>query len=178
MTARGPRRGGPGRRRARPERVDPLLVTGAGLPYAVDVVEGAARFEEIEHTADVALRVWGSSLAELFANAGEGMFSLIGRAVFAVSELTERELCVEGDQAAELLHGWLSALLAEFNRDGFFAIGFDVRPTAGGCTGRVTGGRFDPARHEFFTEIKGVTFHGLRVRPDAQGWRAEVVFDV
>ena len=31
------------------------------------------RFEEIEHTADIAIRVWGSDLAELFANAAYGM---------------------------------------------------------------------------------------------------------
>jgi SHS2 domain-containing protein len=35
-------------------------------------------FEEIEHTADRALRVRGATLDELFANAGRGMVALTG----------------------------------------------------------------------------------------------------
>ena len=33
------------------------------------------RYEQLEHTADVALRVYGGSLQELFTNAAYAMFS-------------------------------------------------------------------------------------------------------
>ncbi|RME33761.1 MAG: hypothetical protein D6793_09330, partial [Thermoflexia bacterium] len=35
--------------------------------------EQDAGFEEIPHTADVALHVWGKDLAELFTNAARGL---------------------------------------------------------------------------------------------------------
>src|SRR3989441_12835357 len=50
------------------------------------------RYEEIEHTADVGIRAYGSTLSELFANAAEGMFSLIADLdpVKAVGEIEGR----------------------------------------------------------------------------------------
>jgi SHS2 domain-containing protein len=34
-------------------------------------------FEEIEHTADLAIRAYGQDMRELFANAAYGMFALM-----------------------------------------------------------------------------------------------------
>src|SRR2546427_11618411 len=50
------------------------------------------RYEEIEHTADVGIRAYGSTLDELFANAAEGMFSLVADlgSVKAVGEFQVR----------------------------------------------------------------------------------------
>src|SRR2546426_11322470 len=67
------------------------------------------RYEEIEHTADVGIRAYGSTLDDLFANAAEGMFSLVADlgSVKAVGE-------IEGRLAAEdlptLLLRWLPEL--------------------------------------------------------------------
>ncbi|HVG36893.1 MAG TPA: archease, partial [Thermoplasmata archaeon] len=50
------------------------------------------RYEEIEHTADVGIRAYGATLNELFANAAEGMFSLVADlgAVKPVGEIEVR----------------------------------------------------------------------------------------
>ena len=36
------------------------------------------RFEEVPHTADLAIRVWGRDMAELFVNAAYGMACQLG----------------------------------------------------------------------------------------------------
>jgi SHS2 domain-containing protein len=42
----------------------------------------------------------------------------------------------------------------------------------------VRGERLDPARHQIFTEIKAVTFHGMRLERGEKGWEAQIIFDV
>lgn len=151
------------------------------------------KFEDLEHTADLGLRVFGNNLAELLANAAEGMFSLIGRAQFEQSDLRQLKIQISGarSDASEqsqgaaappsydkLLYDWLRRLLQEFNLNSFFPVTFDVRLTSAGCSATIRGGSFDPAIHTFYTEIKAVTLHALRVdRIDSQ-WVAEVIFDV
>jgi SHS2 domain-containing protein len=138
-----------------------------------------AKYEELEHTGDVGLRIRGTSLAELFVHAAEGMFSLIGRASFAEDELRTRRLEIAVVDRAEDLYQWLRALLLDFNLHGFFPtqISLDFQP--GRISALLRGGTFDPARHDFFTEIKAVTQHGLRVVGEASGpLEAEVIFDV
>jgi len=138
-----------------------------------------AKFEELDHTADVGLKIYGATFTELLANAAEGMFSLIGRATFAAEETVIRVFDIDGLHPEERLHRWLRALLAEFNRDGFFPIEITLRATsAEGLRASARGGTFDLGRHELFSELKGVTHHGLRVSETAAGCEAEVIFDV
>ena len=139
----------------------------------------AVKFEELDHTADLGLRIYGGDLAALLAHAAEGMFSLIGQASFADGETETRTIAVEFADREECLYLWLRALLAEFNKDGFFPVRTELELQPGRLTASVRGGRFDPSRHEFFTELKAVTQHGLIVH-DADGGRleAEVIFDV
>jgi len=137
------------------------------------------KFEELEHTADVGLRIYGHDLPQLLANAAEGMFSLIGATSFTEAELETRAVDLRFDDSAGCLYQWLRALLREFNRDGFFPVGTALDLRAGRLKATVRGGRFDPQRHEFFAELKAVTQHALTVRERADGGlEAEVIFDV
>lgn len=125
-------------------------------------------------------------MAELLTNAAEGMFSLIGQADFRPSELRPLSIQIslkaegsEGEPSYEqLLHQWLRRLLQEFNLHCFFPVQFQVSVTSSECSATVKGGSFDLAKHTFQTEIKGVTWHGLKVAKMNSGWEAEVIFDV
>ena len=149
------------------------------------------RFEPLEHTADVGLRIFGGTRAELLAHAAQGMFALIGQATFPDSEQRELSLQIvtpgiptsmtssESRRYDEdLLIAFMKRLLQEFNLHSFFPVSVHVELTSDGCTARLGGGTFDLARHAFNTEIKGVTLHGLKVVKIDSGWEAEVVFDV
>jgi len=77
-------------------------------------------YEIIEHTADVGLKVNGSSLKKLFENAAEGMFSIIGGEKKAEPSrliLKKIQIKKESDSFEELLVAWLSECLYIFNKE-------------------------------------------------------------
>jgi len=69
-------------------------------------------YEYIEHTADVAVRVYGNSLEELFRNAAQATFSLITD--YTPSEDKERDIDLEGKTLEDLLVNWLNELISVF----------------------------------------------------------------
>ena len=135
-------------------------------------------FREIEHTADLGIEAEGANPAELFAAAAEGFYSLI---VDPAGVEPKQEIHVEasGGGWEELLQKWLSELLAEFNLRGFVGKNCAVKHIeAERVIGTVKGEPLDLTRHRFHTEIKGVTYHELKVWRDDGVWRARVIFDV
>ena len=67
-------------------------------------------YEEIEHTADWALRVRGQTLTELFRNAGLGMLSLLG-IEHGPGNAESRFIELKADDNETLLVIWLEELL-------------------------------------------------------------------
>jgi len=132
------------------------------------------RYEEIEHTADVGIRAYGRSLRELFANAAEGMFSLIAD-LSKVRPMGEMEVRVTGNDLQELLVNFLSELIALHETEGVLLCDFDVRVRGTTVRARVRGERIDKRRHELKLAIKAVTYHRLRIDP--KEGIAEVIFD-
>jgi SHS2 domain-containing protein len=55
---------------------------------------------------------------------------------------------------------------------------FEIRVSADGLAGTAWGEPLDPDRHELGHEVKAITYHGLRVEPEAGGWLAEVIVDI
>jgi len=138
----------------------------------------APTFEPIDHTADVGYRLFAPSLPELFAVAGRALFDAITELRTIQSHL-QKELSVTAPDREALLVAWLSELnylcLTEFLLFGRFDI-FSLSETQ--IQAVAHGERIDAKRHELKTEIKAVTFHGLYIRESAEGWEAQVIFDV
>lgn len=141
------------------------------------------RYQEIEHTADWAIRVFGRDLPELFANAAYGMYSLLAD-LDSVPASERREIAVEGASLEGLLVAWLNELvyLTEKERLIFSRFTIDsIQPPPSSESGglghlRATaqGGRAQELRKY----IKAVTYHGLSIRQEDRLYVAEIVFDV
>ncbi|MFQ5855905.1 MAG: riboflavin biosynthesis protein RibF [Anaerolineae bacterium] len=138
---------------------------------------GTFEFEEIEHTADVGLRVRGKDLAQLFVNAARGMWTLIMPDIDAVEPAVTRKIELEAMDLEVLLVDWLSELLflheTEHEAYSQFAV-HDISPThlrAEARGGPVNG-------HTLRKHIKAVTFNDLSIEETAEGFIATVVFDV
>jgi SHS2 domain-containing protein len=67
-------------------------------------------FEEIEHTADRALRIYGSNLGELLLNAARGMNSLMDTGHTPGSAQQEKTVVLDTLDAESLLVEWLNEL--------------------------------------------------------------------
>ena len=133
------------------------------------------RYEEIEHTADVGIRAYGTTLDELFANAAEGMFSLIAD-LDGVKRVGEVRVRLDAEDAATLLVRWLSELLYVHETQHLLLSSFDVTVRGTSLEGRGRGEAIDKKRHELKLVLKAVTRHGLTVEPD-RGF-AQVIFDI
>ena len=133
------------------------------------------RYEEIDHTADVGIRAYGRTVDELFANAAEGMFSLIAE-LATVKPVGEVGVRLEADDLPTLLLRWLSELLYVHETQRLLFSSFEAHVVGASLEGRARGEAIDKKRHELRLVIKAVTRHGLTVDPDKR--IAEVVFDI
>ena len=130
-------------------------------------------FEEIEHTADWALRVWAPDLPQLFALAAQGMYGLM-EIVLAQEGRSARTVEVEGIDNESLLVAFLSELLyaSEMERLGFDC--FAVHLSGERLQAQVEGAPIVRQKKE----IKAVTFHNLQIQErDGLFW-VTIVFDV
>ena len=133
--------------------------------------------QEIEHTADWAIRVCARDLVGLFAGAAEGMFGLLTD-LSQVTPVRRFEIDLRAIDVETLLIDWLNELLYLSEEHGVVFTGFTIHDLAvhGGARLRaqVDGGH--PS--ELFKVIKAATFHGLSIDHDDDGFKAELVFDV
>ncbi len=134
------------------------------------------RFELIEHTADMGLVAYGHDLAEAFANAAYGLFSIIAD----LGRVQERESCqveLKEEDAETLLFEWLNYLLYIFDVEMLLLKRFDIERFDGSVlTAICYGEKYDPSRHRLKTGVKSATYHMLKV--DREKNQVQVILDV
>lgn len=137
-----------------------------------------AGWDQVEHTADLALRAWAPDLRGLIEQAARGLIELL---VAGEEPAAERriELRVEGDSAEELLHDVLREVLLLVPLEGLVPVSVEVTAAEEGAASLVVGVvPMDSAADLHLQEIKAVTYHGLEIERTAGGLKAQVVFDV
>ena len=137
-----------------------------------------APFDILEHTADVGVLARGRTLAEAFAHAAEGMFSIMVD-LDGVREVEERSIAVAGHDWPSLLVAWLSELLYYSDVDGLLFKRFemqDFRPYA--LRAVACGEPVDRQRHELGPGVKAITRHMLEVEEGPEDCRVQVLLDI
>ena len=140
--------------------------------------EQRSGYESLDHTADLALRVWAPSARELIEQAAAGF---IGLMVDPDTVPPEREVAISATGAGpeELLVGWLNEILFVFDAQGMAPVRAKVDVlTDGEVRGRLFGQDFDPLHHDVRNVIKAVTFHDLSVKRMGDRLEVSIVFDV
>lgn len=130
-------------------------------------------YEELDHTADWALRVWAPDLESLFVRAAAGMFVLMGVTVGEAAG-AEREIVVQGPDSETLLVAFLDELLlvSETERLALSPTLLSIAP------GRLSAVCTAAPVVEQEKEIKAVTYHDLEIRERAGLLETVIVFDV
>ncbi|MGD9144630.1 MAG: bifunctional riboflavin kinase/FAD synthetase [Anaerolineae bacterium] len=147
----------------------------AGCPY---------RYQEVDHTADRALRVWGRGLPDLFVGAARGMYDLMADLDLLVS-ISWQTIRLEAWDQETLLVDWLNELLFHTEMDGLLFVDFRIESldapsqlgsgsSAASLVAHV-GGVHAPATG---ADIKAATFHNLSLVQDESGWSTVITFDV
>jgi SHS2 domain-containing protein len=133
-------------------------------------------FEEIPHTADVKIRVRARTLDALFSDA----FLALMHVVYGDDrcETESREIHVESGDSESLLLDFLSEVL--FISEVESLVFSRAAVTLGGqhLSAVLYGEPFDRVRHGGGREVKGVSYSGLVIFRDANGYILDILFDV
>lgn len=139
------------------------------------------RFEFLKHTADVAVRVYGGSLKELFASAAIAMYSILvekkgNRRGAALKEITVNKT---EEELEDLLKSWLDELLFYYSSERLILHRIktlEISEVA--LSAKVLLETLDEEYFDVKEEIKAVTYHELKVERVRNQWRAHIIFDV
>jgi SHS2 domain-containing protein len=132
-------------------------------------------YEIVDHTADWALRVFGSDLADLLRNAAIGMSSLLVVRLSDIPLEVSRDLVLEAFDAETLLVDWLSELAYFAEEEQLVFREYRLwNVTSQRMAARIRGGRAP----ELQKHIKAVTYHELSIERTDSGVTATIVFDV
>ena len=132
-------------------------------------------FEEIEHTADRALIIYGRNLEELFINAARGLKSLMGADEVPDSTAIKKSIALDAIDAESLLVEWLSELAYWAEAEMLVFSKFDLQDiTPTHVKAKIYGSRVT----QMEKHIKAVTYHNLEIVKTETGLTATVVFDV
>jgi len=133
-------------------------------------------FEEISHTADIKIRVRAPTLEVLFSETLNAMMQIIyGR---------DRKGCIhKGIQIASscnesLLTDFLSEVLFTSEVDNLVFSDADIKISGLHLSAELTGEPFDPERHSGGSEVKGISYSGLEITHDTNGYMLDIIFDV
>lgn len=136
------------------------------------------RIEELDHTADVAIRVRGATMRDLLYNAAHGMMEIMVGVLPTDLAWKDRNITLRAEAGDELLRAWLSELIFIVAAERLIPIGFSIDTADDrhlSAQVQLTELTDDIARNA--TEIKAVTWHGLKLDRDGGEIVAEVVFD-
>jgi SHS2 domain-containing protein len=134
------------------------------------------RFKLIEHTADMGLVAYGHDLAEAFANAAYGLFSVMAD-LGNVQEKESLQVDLREDDTEALLFEWLNYLLYVFDVETLLLKRFDIQHFDGyALKATCHGEKYDPYRHRLYRGIKSATYHMLKI--DREKNQVQVILDV
>ena len=134
------------------------------------------KYELIEHTADIGVKACGQTLAEAFANAALGMFSIMTE-LEDVRETGTRRVEVKADDVEGLLFEWLNSLLYYFDVEMLLFRRFDIIEFGENhLTAECRGEPYNASRHNLKMGVKSATYHQMEVDPVNNC--VKVIFDV
>jgi SHS2 domain-containing protein len=154
------------------------LRTGACITIGGCKESGMRRFELVDHTGDLGIRVFGKDLPDLFCHAAEAFFHVI---TDPETILTKESLniSIEGHELEELLISWLNEFVYLFDTKGLLFREFEfISLTDRSLEALVRGEPYDEARHPIKTTVKSATYHQLQIQRKEGVWEAQIILDL
>ena len=131
-------------------------------------------WQELDHTADLAIEVFGSDLEALFTTSAQALCAL---AFESSSILTKQQFIIDltAPDVESLLIDWLNELLYLSEKHNIFLSGF----TFHSITPRELSASVESKRQRITKQyIKAATFHNIAVVQSQGGFQTEIVFDI
>ena len=133
-------------------------------------------FEEIPHTADVKIRASAPTLEALFSETFRALMQVMYGSQRGGTVI--RNIRIESTDNESLLADFLSEVLFVSEVDSLVFSDARIRIEGLNLNAQLTGESFDPERHSGGTEVKGISYSGLEILHDANGYMVDIIFDV
>ena len=131
-------------------------------------------WQELDHTADLAISVYGSDLAALFITSAQGLFDLAFES--GPQEIAQHfSIKLTAPDVETLLIDWLNELLYLSEKHNACFVKFEflaISPTALNSKANATKIKLTKQY------IKAATFHNISVVQSCDGFHTDIVFDI
>ena len=132
----------------------------------------------LNHTADLGIKIHGTSLVDLFESAGNALVHvMLGNKI--PGKTRSRQISVSGDDLADLMVRWLGEILYLLEGEDLVVTSVSIDSlTSSQLEATLDTVPFDPQIHEILNEIKAVTYHQIEVTNKDDIWEAKIIFDL
>lgn len=135
-------------------------------------------FEELEHTADVKMRVTAPDFLSLLAESGHALASVLYGDFPAEPATMTVEIEAEGDDTAELIVNFLSELLFLTEVEYLVPMTYSLSREENRVFGTVSGIEFSREKHAGGICVKGISYSGISCRETDAGCELHIIFDI
>eukprot|EP00055_Hartaetosiga_balthica_P013895 m.73328 g.73328 ORF g.73328 m.73328 type:complete len:154 (+) comp8417_c0_seq3:380-841(+) len=150
-----------------------------------DIKLEGAKYEYLDHTADIQIHAWGDTLSEAFEQTVVAMFGYMTE-IDKVEEDPEKmeEFEVTGKDLPELLFNLMDEFLFRFCAENFLICRrveiLELNEGEGECSIKVRGHgeMFDLGKHPQGTEIKAITYSNMQIHNDKPTHDVYVIVDI
>ena len=126
----------------------------------------SAEFRYIEHVSDAMVEAYGRTLGEAFAHSARALVNLVCN----VSKVDPHEIVsieTTGFDRKSLLYNWLEKVLLVLLIDNIILAKFEVKikrhKDKYHLFSTCKGDNFLRQKHEYKVEVKGITYHGMKI---------------
>jgi len=142
-----------------------------------------AGYEFREHTADVQIRSWGSSLEEAFSQTAYSLIATITPDLKKITPKIKKTITVEAEDKEALLFDFLSEFLYIFDVDELVFSQIYVSKIEKindnyKLQATLKGEKFDLDKHEIGIEVKAITYSFLNIEETHESTIIDIVFDI
>ena len=133
-------------------------------------------FEELEHTADIRIRVKALTIEELFSDAARALMTVMYGTISPGN--IRRHIEMDAEDLISLLQGFLSELLFISEVEGLVISGAEVRIAGTHLSADLISEPFFREKHSGGREVKGISYSDLTIAREHDSYILEVIFDV
>lgn len=135
-------------------------------------------FEELEHTADVKMRITASDFLSLFQESSRALASVLYGDYPREPSVISAEIEACGKDEGELAVNYLSELLFLMETEYLVPQDIELAGDSGHIKGIVRGVEFDRAKHAGGIEVKGISYSGMSLTKTNTGFELVIIFDI
>lgn len=138
-------------------------------------------FKYLEHITDAYIEAWGDSLEEAFSYAATATINVMFE-IKNVRGTSKIYFQVEGEDYLELLFNWLEKVLLLISIDNQVISSFEIKisklDTKYRLTAQGMAEAIDISKHNYRTEIKGITYHEMEVLQEDGQYIVRFILDL